>query len=94
MTREPRRVEQRADIRTEASFVGWSCTALALLGWFLLARAVFGADCGDGCRTPPAGGGWAVLCLAVAVAATAGAAASYAVSAVGRLLAAEPERRD
>jgi hypothetical protein len=88
MTRPSRRTERRDDIRTEASFLGWTCVVLAVVSWALVARLVF-----DDGRVALTNGGWVVLWSALGIAGTVGAAACYAVSAVARLLAAEPEDR-
>ncbi|CAA9309822.1 MAG: hypothetical protein AVDCRST_MAG16-72 [uncultured Frankineae bacterium] len=86
MTRPSRRTERRDDIRTEAAFLGWTCVVLAVLGWSFAARLAF-----DDGRVAITDGGWLVLWSVLGLAGTVGAAACYAVSAVARLLAADPE---
>ena len=84
------RPERRADIRLEAVLLGGVGVAVALVGWLLFARAVGGSTCGPGCSVWSREVGVAVLWLVVALSGTLAAAAAYVVSAVARLLDAEP----
>ena len=63
---------------------------VALVGWVLLARAVGGSTCGPSCSAWSREVAGAVLWLAVALSGTLAAAAAYVVSAVSRLLDADP----
>ena len=90
--RPPRRPrpERRADIRLEAALIGGLGLAVAVIGWTLLARGLGGTACGPRCSAWSREVVQIVLWLVVALSGTLAAAAAYVVSAVARLLDAEP----
>ena len=92
MPARTRRPELRDDIRTEAAVVGGVSVLVAVVGWVLVARSLGGTQCGPACSTWSREVGLTVLWLVVALGGTLGAAAAYVVSAVSRLLDAEPRR--
>lgn len=93
MARRTPRPEKRLDIRLEAAFIGAVSVVVALVGWALLAREL-GAGCGQGCLGVGAQPGQVVLWLCIALSGSLAAAAACVVSAVARLLDAEPGRQD